>query len=215
MDEDPPEEDDFKDWLDNSYSFLITLLNNCIYPYEGLAHFSGHLLGPLSHGCLMQLAPYEDALPTCLDLLCTTPILVITDSDSHHDDLAIPCTVKAHAKDDWIDQIHNFLHDHVCPPDLSDSDYMSFINAATRFFLLNRLLYCQEQHRQHQLVMPVECHYRLIQEAHNSLGHKGVFSVQMHLLLHFWWPVLVDKSSGTSALAMNAKFTKLPDCTSP
>ena len=40
LDEDPPEEDDFEDWLDNSYSFSITLLNDCISPYEGLAHFS-------------------------------------------------------------------------------------------------------------------------------------------------------------------------------
>ena len=40
LDEDPPEEDDFEDWLDNSYSFSITLLNNHTSPYEGLAHFS-------------------------------------------------------------------------------------------------------------------------------------------------------------------------------
>ena len=52
-DEDPPEEDDFKDWLDNSYSFSITLLNNHISPYEGLAHFSRHPPGPLSDGCLV------------------------------------------------------------------------------------------------------------------------------------------------------------------
>ena len=147
LDEDPPEEDDFEDWLDNSYSFLITLLNNHISPYEGLAHFSRHLLGPLSHGCLVQLAPYEDALPTCLDSLCVAPVLVITDLDSHHNDPAISRTAKARAKDDWIDQIHDFLCDHIHPPDLSDSDYMSFINVATRFFLLNGLLYHQEQHR--------------------------------------------------------------------
>ena len=66
-DEDPPEEDNFKDWLDNSYSISITLLNDCISPYGGLAHFSRHPPGPLSHGCLAQLAPYEDAMPTCLD----------------------------------------------------------------------------------------------------------------------------------------------------
>ena len=40
--------------------------------------------------------------------------------------------------------------------------------------------------------MPVECCYGLIREAHNSLRHKGVFSVWMCLLLRFWWPVLVD-----------------------
>ena len=127
-DEDPPVEGDFKDWLDNSYSFSITLLNDHISPYEGLAHFSRHLPGPLSHGCLVQLAPYEGALPACLDSLCITPILIITNLDLHHDNPAIPHTVKAHAKEDWIDWIHNFLHDHVCPPDLSDSDYMSFVN---------------------------------------------------------------------------------------
>ena len=27
---------------------------------------------------------------------------------------------------------------------------------------------------------------------HDSLGHKGVFSVWMCLLLHFWWPMLVN-----------------------
>ena len=126
-DEDPPEGDDFEDWLDNSYSFLIPLLNDHISPYGGLAHFSRHPPGPLSDGCLVQLAPYSDALPTCLH--------------SHHNDPAIPCTAKACAKDDQIDRICDFLFDHICPPDLSDSDYTSFINAATRFFLLNRLLY--------------------------------------------------------------------------
>ena len=53
-------------------------------------------------------------------------------------------------------------------------------------------LYHREQHGWHQLVVPVEHRYGLIQEAHDSLGHKGVFSVWTHLLLHFWWPVLVD-----------------------
>ena len=91
-----------------------------------------------------------------------------------------------------MDWIHEFLCDYVCPPDLLDSDYMSFVNAAIHFFLLNGLLYCWEQHRQHQLVVPVEHRYGLIWEAHDSLRHKGVFSVWMHLLLHFWWPVLVN-----------------------
>ncbi|KIO11464.1 hypothetical protein M404DRAFT_113647, partial [Pisolithus tinctorius Marx 270] len=31
----------------------------------------------------------------------------------------------------------------------------------------------------------------LIKEAHDDLRHKGVFMVRMHLLLHFWWPLLV------------------------
>ena len=146
-DEDPPDKDDFEDWLDNSYSFSITLLNGRIAPYGGFAHLSRLPSGPLLESCPMQLAPYDDTLPTHLDVSCVAPVLIITDSDFHHDDPIIPCTAKAHAKDDRIDQICNFLRNHVRPPDLSDSDYTSFVNVATRFFLLNRSLYHQEQHR--------------------------------------------------------------------
>ena len=176
-DEDPPEEDDFEDWLDNSYSFSITLLNDRIAPYGGFAHLSRLPPGLLSENCPVQLAPYDEALPTHLDTSCVAPVLIITDMDSHHDDPIIPHTAKARAKDNRIDRIRNFLCDHVRPPDLSDSDYTSFVNVATRFFLLNGSLYHREQHRQHQLVVPVERRYGLIQEAHDSLRHKGVFSV--------------------------------------
>ena len=142
LDEDPPEEDDFEDWLDNSYSFSITLLNDHIAPYGRFTHLSRLPPGPLSDDCLVQLAPYNNALPTHLDTSCIAPVLVITNSDSHHDNPIIPRTVKAHAKDNQIDQICTFFHDHVHPPDLSDLDYTSFINVATRFFLLNGSLYC-------------------------------------------------------------------------
>ncbi|KIN93443.1 hypothetical protein M404DRAFT_38804, partial [Pisolithus tinctorius Marx 270] len=32
----------------------------------------------------------------------------------------------------------------------------------------------------------------LIKEAHDDLGHKGVFMVHTCLLLRFWWPLLVE-----------------------
>ncbi|KIO04377.1 hypothetical protein M404DRAFT_39546, partial [Pisolithus tinctorius Marx 270] len=32
----------------------------------------------------------------------------------------------------------------------------------------------------------------LIKEAHDNLGHKGVFMVRTRLLLRFWWPLLVE-----------------------
>ena len=128
LDEDPPEEDDFEDWLDNSYSFSITLLNDHISPYGGFAHFSRHPPGPLLDGCLVQIAPYNNALPTYLDSPCVAPILIITNSDSHHNNPVITCTVKACTKDNQIDWICDFLHDHICPPDLLDSDcYMACI----------------------------------------------------------------------------------------
>ena len=61
-----------------------------------------------------------------------------------------------------------------------------------KFFLLHGSLWCRELHGRHQLVVPKHRHFRLIKEAHNDLGHKGVFTVQTWLLLHFWWPMLVE-----------------------
>jgi len=41
-------------------------------------------------------------------------------------------------------------------------------------------------------VVPEHQRFGLIKEAHNDLGHKGVFTVRTRLLLRFWWPMLVD-----------------------
>jgi len=60
------------------------------------------------------------------------------------------------------------------------------------FFSSMASLYCRELHGHHQLVVPIERQYGLIREAHDDLGHKGVFSIQTRLLLYFWWPMLVD-----------------------
>lgn len=42
----------------------------------------------------------------------------------------------------------------------------------------------------HKLVVPEEHHYELIQQAHDKLGHKGIFTVRIRLLDRFWWPYL-------------------------
>ena len=42
------------------------------------------------------------------------------------------------------------------------------------------------------MVVPKHRRFGLIKEAHDDLGHKGVFTVQTWLLLRFWWPLLVE-----------------------
>lgn len=65
---DPPEEDDFEDWLDNAYSFSITLLNNWSPLSTGPANTSrhpclaSHLLPPLSIFISASLGPVQDSL---------------------------------------------------------------------------------------------------------------------------------------------------------
>ena len=214
-DEDPSEEDDFEDWLDNSYSFSITLLNDRTSPYGEFAHFSTHLPGSLMDNQPVHCAPYNTASPTHSHSPSATPnlVLVITDSASHHNDPAIPHTVKACAKDDQINWIHKFLQGRICPPGLSDSDCTTFINVAACFFLLYGSLYHQEKHGFHELVIPVEHCHGLIREVHNSLRHKGVFQSGLTCCCASGGPCWLTTSNGTYKLATSAKFTKLPSYT--
>ena len=168
--DDPPENDNFKDWLDNAYSFSISLLNNHVSLPGNSAHFSRNL-------------PTNDHQAS---------VFVSSDPDTTMEDPELPCSPKALVKEAWINKVRDFLGTRDWPPDLSDADYISFINAGTWFFLLDVSLYHREPHRRHQLVIPIERHYGLIREAHNTLRYKGVFSVWTCLLLCFWCPMLVD-----------------------
>jgi hypothetical protein len=76
------------------------------------------------------------------------------------------------------------------PHNLSKAEFKSFVTYTTTFFLLNDKLWHQQSHGQHQLVVPEDRQYQLIKEAHNELGHKGVYTVHIRLLIRFWWPML-------------------------
>jgi hypothetical protein len=61
-----------------------------------------------------------------------------------------------------------------------------------RFFVLDEILWRHDPHGRHKLVVTEAKQYQLIKEAHNDLGHKGVYTVRTRLLLRFWWPMLID-----------------------
>ena len=168
-DNDPPDEDDFEDWLDRAYSFSVTLLNDRV-----------PLIGAPAHSS--RIPP---SIPFVSVSFCPPP-------GNPETNPVVPRMVKALQKETRIDHIRLFLEMQIRPPDLSDKEYVSFLNTATRFFLHNGSLYRREPHGRHQLVVPVRRRYGLIREAHDDLGHKGVFSVRTRLLLRFWWPMLVD-----------------------
>ena len=104
----------------------------------------------------------------------------------------VPRSTKAIAREARIRLIRGFLETCAQPADLSDTEFHSFVNSVTKFFLLHGGLWRREPHGRHQLVVPRHWHFRLIKEAHDDLGHKGVFTVWTRLLLCFWWPMLVE-----------------------
>ncbi|KIO04672.1 hypothetical protein M404DRAFT_26133 [Pisolithus tinctorius Marx 270] len=180
---DLPEDDDHEDWLDHFYSFSTEAVNDCLPP-TSLSNHDHHSLPPPSYH-LASLPP-----PASFYLAFS----VTADADNTpdiSDDPAILQSAKAHAWEEKIEMIHAFLMSCVQPPDLTNAQYSSFLNSASCFFLLDGNLWHREPHGWHQLVVDESKWYHLIKEVHDDLGHKGVFMVHTHLLLRFWWPLLV------------------------
>ena len=183
--------------MDNSYSFCVTLLNDQLLP-SSIMPCSAHL------GChFPRLPPSVPSVSGCF-LLLPIPLpsfvqsysLVLHSSASEPvaepDYPTIPRSTKAITREAQIRLIRGFLETRARPADLSDTEFHSFINSATKFFLLHGSLWRREPHGHHQLVVPEHRRFGLIKKAHNDLGHKGVFTVWTRLLLRFWWPMLVE-----------------------
>ena len=183
--------------MDSSYSFCVTLLNDWLLS-SSITPCSAHL------GCHFPCLPpsVPSASGSFLLLPILSPIFVQSYSFVLHssaskpviepDSPTIPRSTKAIAGEAWICLICDFLETRARPADFSDTEFHSFVNSATKFFLLHSSLWRQEPHGCHQLVIPEHQCFRLIKEAHDDLRHKGVFTVRTRLLLHFWWPMLVE-----------------------
>ena len=114
LDDDPPDMDDFKDWLDNSYSFCITLLNDWLLP-SSIMPCSAHL--GCCFPCLLPSVP--SALSGFLLLPIPLPIFVQSYSFVLHssasepvikpDSPTIPQSTKAIAREARIRLIRGFL----------------------------------------------------------------------------------------------------------
>ena len=79
--------------------------------------------------------------------------------------------------------IRGFLDTRERPTDLTDPEFQSFVNSATKFFLLHGVLWRCKPHGRHQQVAPEGRRYGLIREAHDDLRNKGAFTVRTRLLL--------------------------------
>src|SRR5205807_847281 len=96
---------------------------------------------------------------------------IITDEDQHP---TIPRSDTAEAYDDRIDRIRTFLNTQIRPDNFTDLDFQTFINEATKYFVLDEKLWRRHSHGRHQVVIPRNRRYELMRSAHDDLGHKGV-----------------------------------------
>jgi hypothetical protein len=178
VEEDPMEDGDYEDWIDHTYSFSIALLNDHTYRIYG--------------GCIDIC---HDMHNTCFtSQTARAPILHMYFNTTHAEDPKpeIPRSEQARTQDALLTSIERFLIMRKRPLDLTDEEFETFVRQAARFFVLEDKLWRREAHGKHQLVLPPSKRYRVLEEAHNDLGHKGIYMISSCLHSRFWWLHIIE-----------------------
>jgi hypothetical protein len=197
--DDDDAEEDFEDWIDEANGFTISIDNWLPIRSRPAIPSMKHFPSVRTPRPCPSIYSYSIPIVTTLPMdRSPSPLPDGSDSDSDSDavifpspdNIAIPRSGKALRRDDKLVLIRAFLDTLRRPPELSDRDFHSFVRQASDFFLRDEVLWRKQSSGNHQLVPPPEKRLDFISDAHDRLGHKGVFSTVRILLTRFWWPML-------------------------
>jgi hypothetical protein len=134
------EDDGYEDWIDCTYVFSITLLNNCTYCIYG--------------GCIDIHHNVHNMCFTSQTM--RMPILCVYFNTIHVEDpkLEIPHSEQVCMQDALLTSIEHFLITRKRPLGLTDEEFKTFMKQAAHFFILEDKLWCREAHGKHQLILP-------------------------------------------------------------
>jgi hypothetical protein len=107
-------------------------------------------------------------------------------------DLVLPFRdTKADAADKRVHLVKLYLCNPLVDLPFESCPLQRFLRYVLEFFLFDDHIWRCGQEGGHQLViMDNNCCALLLQQAHNSLGHKGKLATTQQLLQHFCWPHL-------------------------
>jgi hypothetical protein len=154
---------------------LFTLTNA-----EALANsFCRPLTTNFVHHIQAVLTNIVDTTPNFTPLIITNPAVEHIPRDNHQN--------KANLK---FNLVVALLRDTYQPTGMIDQDFKRLIRFAQDFFLKGNIQWHKSIHGHHKVVMLPARRLSLITQAHNYIGHHGVYPVQSHLIERFWWPHL-------------------------
>lgn len=158
--EDPPVDEDIEAWIDSANGFMLEIRSR----YQ--------CCSTLPHQWKL-----EPAIWTVVD---------------HGEDLPIhpPQNSRAAERDKLINDIEHFLRTTEKPARLKDTQVPSFIRRALDFFIRDGKLWRKDPQGRHKLYILLPRRFSLLRQAHDELGHKGIYTTRTRLLERFWWPQL-------------------------
>lgn len=174
--EDPDETDDHDDWIDTAYSFAVEYMN-----WESQGH--RNLSTPEDIATI-----YTNPKPRLKGYLSPTVLF----NSLINEAVVIPRSEKAMEKERQLESVRRFLHSPERPSDMSDLEFKRLVRSASDFFIQDDQLWRKDRQGKHKLVISSDKRLHLLKQAHDDLGHKGIFTVRLRLLERFWWPHLDD-----------------------
>ena len=149
--EDPVEEDDFEEWIDEAYAFVMI-------GYRGLdrSRYSPKVGREGRKGLL------------------TMGVFAIEEEGLGE---VFPGTDEEAGCEKRLGWVKRFLTEGKRPENLDEARYRTFVRYASGFFVKNDRLWKKTKRESPQLVVDPKRRWVLVREAHDSLGHKGVYAV--------------------------------------
>ncbi|GAW09022.1 hypothetical protein LENED_011146 [Lentinula edodes] len=156
------EDDDFEDWIDQANGFMH-FINNLQSSSDTL-----NILATISIFTVESIAPPEEVELTPYS--------------------AVPRSHRALSINNRVDLVRAYLHSLERPRDLSDVQYHQFIKYCLQFFVdSSGQLWRKDPQGSHCLVIPQHRRLSIIREAHDNMGHKGVWATTTTIRECFWW----------------------------
>ncbi|TFY53807.1 hypothetical protein EVJ58_g9240 [Rhodofomes roseus] len=161
-DEDPEEEDDHEQWIDDACGFAV---------------FYGNTSEPSVRR--VGWAAREERRVMCW-----------TVERGGGEEVVLPRNDATERQDEELEVVQRFLQDVERPEGMDDLRFKKLVKRASQFFLRNERLWRRDPEGKHKRVISYPRRLGLLREAHDDLGHKGIFTVRRRILERFWWPNL-------------------------
>jgi hypothetical protein len=170
--EDPPETNDFEEWIDDSYRFFMELTNwrpPHLFPSAlTMCPLFTELIRPVTS--VFAASVFAASAPAS-DIAASAFITEETADDESND---IPHSPRASAADDRLAEVEEYLQFIMRLQGLSNTEFHKFMQYSSGFFFSNSKLWRRNTHGKHKIVVPKEKRYELLKEVHDILGHKKI-----------------------------------------
>jgi len=120
------------------------------------------------------------------------PAATIYLSSTPHPNTPISRSDRAKAKDTELKKIMDFLMNPLQRDGMEAEELKVLIRKASGFFVADERLWKKDSRAKHKLVVDEEKWLDLLRQAHDDLGHKGIFTTRTRILERFWWPYFDD-----------------------